>query len=42
MDVSPDVFLSGTAEVAVRVTGTYEQPRLNGTASVAGGSVVGA
>lgn len=37
--VSPDVFLSGTAEVAVRVTGTYELPRLNGTASVAGGSL---
>ena len=37
--LSPDAFLSGTAEVAVRVTGTYERPRLNGTASVAGGSV---
>jgi translocation and assembly module TamB len=37
--LSPDVFLSGTAEVAVRVTGTYELPRLNGTAAVAGGSV---
>nr|MDQ2936948.1 translocation/assembly module TamB [Acidobacteriota bacterium] len=37
--LSPDMFLSGTAEVAVRVTGNYEQPRLNGTASVAGGSV---
>jgi len=37
--LSPDVFLSGTAEVAVRVTGTYERPRLNGTASVAGGSI---
>jgi translocation and assembly module TamB len=36
--LSPDAFLSGTAEVAVRVTGTYEQPRLNGTASVNGGS----
>jgi translocation and assembly module TamB len=36
--LSPDAFLSGTAEVAVRVTGTYERPRLNGTASVAGGS----
>jgi translocation and assembly module TamB len=37
--LSPDAFTSGTAEVAVRVTGTYEAPRLNGTASVAGGSV---
>ncbi len=37
--LSPDAFLSGTAEVAVRVTGTYERPRLNGTASVVGGSV---
>ena len=37
--LSADAFLSGTGEVAVRVTGTYEKPRLNGTASVAGGSV---
>ena len=37
--VSPDVFTSGTADVAVRVTGTYELPRLNGTASIAAGSV---
>ena len=37
--LSPDVFLSGTAEVGVRVTGSYERPRLNGSASVAGGSV---
>ncbi|HSS20673.1 MAG TPA: translocation/assembly module TamB domain-containing protein [Pyrinomonadaceae bacterium] len=37
--LSPDAFTSGTAEVAVRVTGTYEQPRLNGTASVASGSI---
>lgn len=37
--VSPDVFTSGTADVAVRVSGSYEQPRLNGTASVAGGSI---
>jgi translocation and assembly module TamB len=36
--LSPDAFLSGTAEVAVRITGTYERPRLNGTASVAQGS----
>jgi translocation and assembly module TamB len=37
--LSPDVFTSGVADVAVRVTGSYEQPRLNGTASVASGSV---
>ncbi|MDQ6652071.1 MAG: translocation/assembly module TamB domain-containing protein [Acidobacteriota bacterium] len=37
--LSPDVFTSGTADVAVRVTGAYELPRLNGTASVAGGSI---
>ena len=36
--LNPDAFLSGTAEVAVRVTGTYEQPRFNGTASVVGSS----
>ena len=36
--LSPDAFLAGTAEVAVRVTGTFERPRLNGTASVAQGS----
>ena len=37
--LSPDAFLSGTAEVAVRVSGSYERPRLNGTASVGGGSI---
>ena len=36
--LNPDAFLSGTAEVAVRVTGTFEQPRFNGTASVVGSS----
>jgi translocation and assembly module TamB len=36
--LSPDVFMSGTADVAGRVTGSYEQPRLNGNASIAGGS----
>lgn len=36
--LSPDFFSSGAAEVAVRVSGTYERPRLNGTASVNGGS----
>ena len=37
--LSPDVFTSGVADVAVRVTGSFEQPRLNGTASIASGSV---
>jgi translocation and assembly module TamB len=37
--LSPDFFTSGTAEVAMRVTGTYERPRLNGTASVSGASI---
>jgi translocation and assembly module TamB len=37
--LSPDFFSSGTANVAMRITGTYEQPRLIGTADVANGSV---
>ena len=37
--VSPDFFSSGTAEVAVRLGGTFEDPRLIGTASLAGASV---
>ncbi len=37
--LSPNVFLSGAADVAVRVGGTFEQPRFNGSASVAGASV---
>ncbi|MBA3804201.1 MAG: translocation/assembly module TamB domain-containing protein, partial [Acidobacteria bacterium] len=37
--ISPNVFLSGTAEAAVRVGGTYEQPRLMGTASLSGASI---
>jgi len=37
--VSPDVFSSGTADVAVRVGGSYDSPRLNGTASLTGASV---
>jgi translocation and assembly module TamB len=37
--LSPNVILSGTAEAAVRVGGTYEAPRLMGTASVNGGSI---
>lgn len=37
--ISPNIFLSGTADVAVRVGGTYEQPRLNGTASLTDASI---
>jgi translocation and assembly module TamB len=32
--ISPDFFSSGTADVAVRINGTYEEPRVVGTASV--------
>ncbi|HEV8368390.1 MAG TPA: translocation/assembly module TamB domain-containing protein [Pyrinomonadaceae bacterium] len=37
--LSPDFFSSGTAEVAVRVGGTFEDPRLIGTANLGGASV---
>ncbi|HSK63585.1 MAG TPA: translocation/assembly module TamB domain-containing protein [Pyrinomonadaceae bacterium] len=37
--ISPDFFSSGTAAVAVRINGTFEDPRLLGTASVNNGSV---
>lgn len=37
--LSPDVFSSGSADVAVRVGGNYEAPRLNGTASLTGASI---
>jgi translocation and assembly module TamB len=37
--ISPDFFSSGTAEVAVRINGSFEQPRLLGTASINNGSV---
>jgi translocation and assembly module TamB len=37
--LSPDVFSSGTADIAVRLSGSYEQPRVNGTASLSGASV---
>ncbi|HEX8128829.1 MAG TPA: translocation/assembly module TamB domain-containing protein [Pyrinomonadaceae bacterium] len=36
--VSPDIFFAGTSRLEVRVTGTFEDPRLTGTASVAGAS----
>jgi len=37
--LSPDFFSTGNAEVAIRVTGTFEAPRLVGTASMSGASV---
>ena len=37
--LSPDFFSSGTADVAVRIGGSYESPRLNGTASLTGASI---
>ena len=37
--ISPDFFSSGTAEVAIRLNGTFEDPRVIGTASVSNGSV---
>jgi translocation and assembly module TamB len=37
--ISPDLFLNGTADVNVRVAGSYEQPRINGTASLTNASI---
>jgi translocation and assembly module TamB len=37
--LSPDIFSSGTAEAHVSVGGSFEAPRINGTASVAGASI---
>ncbi|MFN2532584.1 MAG: hypothetical protein ABR555_14935, partial [Pyrinomonadaceae bacterium] len=37
--VSPDFFALGSAEVAVRLNGTYEAPRVIGTASMSGASI---
>src|SRR5215216_2844523 len=37
--VSPDFFSSGTAEVAVRINGTFEDPRVIGTAALNNASV---
>jgi translocation and assembly module TamB len=37
--LSPDFFSSGTADLSVRVTGSYEQPRINGMVSLSGASV---
>ncbi|HEY9405119.1 MAG TPA: translocation/assembly module TamB domain-containing protein [Pyrinomonadaceae bacterium] len=36
--LSPDIFLAGTSHLEVRVAGTFEDPRLTGTASLAGAS----
>ena len=36
--LSPNVFLAGAARVGVRVGGSFEDPRLTGTASLAGAS----
>jgi translocation and assembly module TamB len=37
--LSPNFFLTGQAEVAARVYGTFEDPRVSGTASVSGASL---
>lgn len=37
--VSPDVFSSGVADLTLRVSGSYEDPRVTGTASVNNASV---
>jgi translocation and assembly module TamB len=37
--LSPDFFSSGTAEIAVRINGSYEDPRVIGTASLNNASV---
>jgi translocation and assembly module TamB len=36
--VSPNIFLAGTSHLEVRVAGSFEDPRLTGTASLAGAS----
>lgn len=37
--LSPDLFLTGAADVNVRVAGTYAQPRINGTAFLTNASL---
>ena len=37
--LSPDFFSSGSADVAVRINGSFADPRVTGTASLAGASV---
>jgi translocation and assembly module TamB len=37
--ISPDLFLTGSADVQLRVAGSYESPRINGTASLTNASI---
>ncbi|MDQ3818411.1 MAG: hypothetical protein M3362_12155, partial [Acidobacteriota bacterium] len=37
--ISPDLFLSGAAVMNVRVAGTFDSPRINGTASLTNASI---
>lgn len=37
--ISPDLFLTGSADVQLRVAGSYEAPRINGTASLTNASI---
>jgi translocation and assembly module TamB len=37
--LSPDLFLTGSADVNVRVAGTFDVPRINGTAYLANASI---
>ncbi|MDT4897712.1 MAG: translocation and assembly module TamB [Acidobacteriota bacterium] len=37
--LSPDLFLTGSADVQLRVAGSYELPRINGTAYLANASI---
>lgn len=37
--LSPDLFLTGSADVNVRVAGSFEQPRINGTAFLTNASI---
>jgi translocation and assembly module TamB len=37
--ISPDLFLNGSADVNVRVAGSFEAPRINGTANLVNASI---
>jgi translocation and assembly module TamB len=37
--LSPNIFSTGVVDTAVRIGGTFEQPRITGTASLAGASI---
>jgi translocation and assembly module TamB len=37
--LSPDLFLTGAADVQLRVAGTYDKPRINGTAFLTNASI---